>query len=688
MTRLPRRVLAGAVLAGSWIPALASIAIAWVFDLPELPVPGAFLSASPPLVQSRFDDIGVTVALIYGALAATFIARRRHPVTPILVVHALGSALAAFGVQWGLLAVAHPGLPGAGLLTHAAGWGYVPGTVATTIVPLLLLRRPRSRPERGLVGLGLALAALGTAAALVNQAPGSPANPLAIPSPPVQAALPVVYGGAVTAAVAVSVVVAAIVVRGMLRESGVRRRRLAWLAVGHGFLTLSYGALILPASVEVPDLVWEFGMIAPVIGQIFYPSAVLVLVLGPRLRGVDEHVGAVLEATILAVAAASGYVVLSGVLSGAGMPATTAGILAAVAVALALVPARDRLRRGVERLVWDDGASSAEGVRRLGERFAELESDGSGPADLVSALRDTARLGWVAVRDPGGALLASAGRRPSTVLTVPLRAAGVDAGVLEAAPRPGTRLRRATRRQLAGLGPVLAVALRLAEANAQLAAARDEVIEVRHAERRALRRELHDGVGPALAGIGFGLAAVDRQLDTDPAGAVALARRLAGDLAARVREVRALVRAIGPSTSEHDLAADLRELARDFAGAGLRFDLDIAEAADVPPAARRALSLIASEAVHNAVRHAGATRVRLAVRSDGVGAALEVSDDGRGFDPGAVARSGVGLASMRERLVPFDGELDLDSAPGRGTTVRAAFPGSAPTPTRPSEVPA
>lgn len=675
--RARRRVLAGTVLVTAWAPALASLVLAGVFRLPELPVPGAFLSASPPIVQSRFDDIGVTVALIYGALAATLIVRRPHPVTAILVVHAIGSALAAFGVQWGLLAVEYPGLPAAGLLLHAAGWGYLPGTIATTFVPLLVLGRPLSRLDRGLIAVGGGLAIVAFLAGLVHQAPGAPPNPFAIPHASLQELLPAIYAVAVTAAVALSVVVAIVVAARWQLSTGIARRRLGWLVVGHVFLTVSYGALILPDGVPVPDAVWEFGMVAPVIGQIFYPSAVLVLVLGPRLRAVDVRVSAVLTATILAVAAATGYALLMGMLAGfAPWPAPVSGVVAAVVVALALVPGRVRLRRGVERLVWGDD-DPAQLVRRLGERVGELEPGGQGLAQLAQALRDAARLGWVSLRavSPGGPS-AETGRRPREVLVVPLRAAGATVGELEVAPPPGERLRRATRRDLAGLSPVLAVALRLVEANAALARARDDVLAARHAERRVLRRELHDGLGPALAGIGFGLAAVDRRLDSDPRGASELARRLADDLGSRVRDVRALVRAIGPDAADHDLAADLAELARDFSEAGPRFELALTRADEVPPAARRALSLIASEAVHNAVRHSGASTIGLLVRPDGDAIVLEISDDGRGFDPDARPTEGVGLVTMRERATEVGGLLDIVAAPGRGSAVRVILPSS------------
>src|SRR5690606_19839784 len=108
--------------------------------------------------------------------------------------------------------------------------------------------------------------------------------------------------------------------------------------------------------------------------------------------------------------------------------------------------------------------------------------------------------------------------------------------------------------ELAGL---VAVALRLAQAGTSLERARDSVLGMRQSERRALRRELHDGIGPALAGIGFGLAAADNLLDEDPAAASALVLRLSADLHERLDDVRALARAMRDGATHFDLGADL-----------------------------------------------------------------------------------------------------------------------------------
>lgn len=665
-----RRLVAALVLAGSWLPALASIVVAWAFDLPREPVPGAFLSASPPIVQSRFDDIGVTVALIYGALSAALIVRRPHPVAIITAVHAVGSGIAALGVQWGLLGERVDGLPGWGLLLHAAGWGYIPGTVCTTIIPLLVLRGARPRGSRVLIALGLALAGIAFAAGLTHQAPGAPRNPFAIPAAGYQALLVPAYTVAVTAAVGLSIVVAiALAVRWAGRPPE-GRRRLGWLVVGHSFLTLSYGALVLPAELDLPRGVWDFGMIAPVVGQIFYPSAVLVLVLGRRLRGVDVAVSSVLSWSILTVLAVSTYLVLETGLSALlPWPAESIGVLAASAVAIALIPAHDPIRRRVAALVWDEDGDPEELVRRLGERVGELDSGAHGLTALAAALRAALRLGRVEIASVAPkSVRAESGSTAEEGTRLALCAGGTQVGWLAVAPRRGEALTPRVRSELEELAPVVAVVLRLAQAGATLEAARDSVIAVRHGERRAMRRELHDGIGPALAGAGFGLAAVERLIDSDPEEARALLTRLDDDLRSRVREVESLVRATREEETVVDLGADLAELARDFSAAGPDVRVATEDPDGVPRTMRRTLYLIAAEAVLNAVRHAAAREIDVRLRADDDVVELAVSDDGRGL--GARRADGVGLATMRERAAELGAPLELVERPGGGLVVR------------------
>ncbi len=669
-----RRVVAVGVLVTSWGLALSSIAIAWLFQLPELPVPGVFLSASPPLVQSRFDEIGVTVAIIYGALSAVLIDRRPNPIGVVFAVHAVGSGIAAFGVQWGLLGERIPDLPLWGLLAHAAGWGYIPGTVATAIVPLLVLRRTHGRIAKAVVGLGLGLALVATVAAILNQAPvdpatGGPVNPLGIADPAVQSVLPYVYGVCVSLAVVVSAGVAVWVVREWRRAVRIRRGRIAWLAVGHSFLTFSYLLLVIPAGEAVPEIVWDLGMIAPVIGQIFYPSAVLVLVLGTRMRGIDVAVSRVLLWSILVVVAVTAYLVVGELLKTAvGLDAVASGILAAALVSFSLQWARRGIARGIDRLIYGPDGDPAKLLGRLGERVGEFDSGVEGLTGLAAALRAALGVSSVEIAaDDAAAPPILVGAPVGEVATVELRTAGSRIGEIRVTARPGERLSRTVLRQLEGLAGVVATALRLALASARLGDARDALVAARQAERRMLRRELHDSIGPALAGVGFGLAAVDNLRMTDPAAAGELATRLAQDLREQLAEVRRVARSVRADRTVFELSVELSELAADFAGSGVEVTVDAPAAWRVPGRAIRPLYLVAAEAVHNAVRHSGASTVAIGVVEDGDAVVLTVADDGHGFDPARVA-GGVGLTTMREHAAEAGAELDLRSGPS-GTTI-------------------
>lgn len=674
-----RRIVAVLVLLASWVPALASIVIAWVFELPERPLQGVFLSASPPDLQSRFDEIGVTVALIYGALAAVLIVRRPHPVAIVLAVHSVGSGLAALGVQWGLLGFEQPDLPAWGLLAHAAGWAYVPGTVATTIIPVLILRPRPGRVARAVIGGVSALAAIAFLAALVHQMPGTsagpvPVNPLAIDSEPLQLVLPWLYGVAVSVAVALSIGVAGWVIREWSRAPAGRSARTGWLAVGHAFLTISYLVLVLPASDSIPPLVWTFGMVAPVIGQLLYPSATLVLVLGHRLRGVESIVARVLLSTILVVAAVTAYLVVGAALT--VVPALDPigiGIISAAMIALAVQPARRRIAAAIDRLVYGPDGDPAGLLRRLGERVGVVESGAEGVERLADALRTVLDAGAVEIVSDELGTVGAAGEVSDDVLRQDLRAGGARIGEIRISPRAGERVPGAVVRDVAGLAGVVATAVRLAVANARLTSARTALVAARQVERRALRRELHDSIGPALAGVGFGLAAVDNLRQRDTAAARGLAERLADDLRAQLAEVRRVARSVRSVERVLVLDAELHELAADFAGSGTGVVVDARAAWRVPSSAIRPLFLIAGEAVHNAVRHAGARSVRIDVTEAGTDRImLTVSDDGCGFDQRA-ATTGVGLASMREHALESGALFSLESGSG-GTVVSVLLP--------------
>jgi signal transduction histidine kinase len=214
----------------------------------------------------------------------------------------------------------------------------------------------------------------------------------------------------------------------------------------------------------------------------------------------------------------------------------------------------------------------------------------------------------------------------------------------------------------------------LHETSADLQRARERLVTAREEERRRLRRDLHDGVGPTLASLAQRLDLASALVPREPASAVALLDDLKARVKATVGEIRRLAHGLRPpALDELGLVASLRELAADHNQPG-RLQI-VVDAPDVipplPAAVEVAAYRIAAEALTNVARHAQAQRclVRLAV--DGA-LRLEVLDDGRGL--AAACRPGVGLRSMRERAAELGGTCLVEPRPEGGTRVLAHLP--------------
>jgi two-component system NarL family sensor kinase len=217
-----------------------------------------------------------------------------------------------------------------------------------------------------------------------------------------------------------------------------------------------------------------------------------------------------------------------------------------------------------------------------------------------------------------------------------------------------------------------ALALNLSEhrsAEAKLRALALDVVHSQEDERARLARELHDGVSQALVATKLLIESAQQE----PAGAERLQALALKRLNSTLAEVRHLSHALRPALLDTlGLAAALQHLAGEFdAAGGTRFAARVeGDEVELPDAVKTALFRIAQEALSNAARHAQASAVALTLRfgPDG-GLALEIADDGRGFDADAaqaVADRGLGLRSMRERADALGARLRLETAPGEG----------------------
>ncbi len=198
-------------------------------------------------------------------------------------------------------------------------------------------------------------------------------------------------------------------------------------------------------------------------------------------------------------------------------------------------------------------------------------------------------------------------------------------------------------------------------------------------ERARIAHELHDAVSQKLFSLRLTAQAAAALVDRDPRRAKEEMRQVTALAAQAAEELRAVVVELRPAALEEDgLVAALRsqiEVLDRAHRARTTFAGRLSRA--LPAAQEEALLRVAQEALHNALRHSGAGEVRVELAGRGAGAALRVSDDGRGFDPAAVGRAGrhLGLVSMRERAAAVGGSLAVRSAPGAGTVVEMEVPG-------------
>jgi signal transduction histidine kinase len=193
-------------------------------------------------------------------------------------------------------------------------------------------------------------------------------------------------------------------------------------------------------------------------------------------------------------------------------------------------------------------------------------------------------------------------------------------------------------------------------------------------ERNRLARDLHDSLVQKLFGVVLAANSASTLLERDAAAARAQVERL-GELAQdAIAELRSLVFQLRPAAIETEgLAASLRkhvEVLRRVHPVAV--ELELTGKPRLRPGVDEEVFRIAQEALHNALRHAHADRIAIRLEEKGYGLSLSVADDGAGFDPAAAALRArrLGLTSMEERAKELGGELEIESAPGAGTTVR------------------
>ena len=350
---------------------------------------------------------------------------------------------------------------------------------------------------------------------------------------------------------------------------------------------------------------------------------------------------------------------------------------AAAIAALLLIPLRETLQRAVNRIVYGRWHEPYEVLASLGERL-EAAADVDRLLDAaVTELTTGLDLREVSVRDPSGQAVAGAAAAPSPSTSIVLQAYGTTVGSLAYRP-PDRQLSAAEQRLVRDLARHLGGALHARLLRDDLQRARERLVLAREEERRRLRRDLHDGIGPALAGLTLKAETARALL---PYGTEPAARQL-HDLGEEIRrtvlDVRRLVEGLRPpALDELGLAgACAQAVERLTTTTGLAASVDTpGDLPTLPAAVEVAAYRIMVEAVTNTVRHARARHCQASLALTTAGLSVTVIDDGTGLS--ASNRHGNGLAIMRERAEELGGTVTItDATPG--VKVEAHLPAAAP----------
>jgi two-component system, NarL family, sensor kinase len=238
------------------------------------------------------------------------------------------------------------------------------------------------------------------------------------------------------------------------------------------------------------------------------------------------------------------------------------------------------------------------------------------------------------------------------------------------------RLSHDDERLLVNLARQVAPAAHAVALRQPLDASRAGLVTAREEERRRLRRDLHDGLGPALAGLTLGLAAACA-MSAGRGELQDLLTRLKAETQRAVTDIRRIVYGLRPpALDELGLAGALREeaarLERQAPGLSVVLHLPGQGLAGLPAAVEVAAYRIVTEALTNVLRHARAHYCQIQIQPADQELRLQVSDDGDGMPDGW--RAGVGITAMRERAAELGGELAIGPAGPRGTRLTARLP--------------
>ncbi len=699
-------------------------ALAWTIAAVTMAMYAAFgviylTPLTPAVVYHEAGDISTLLfvlpftafALVGGVIAS------RRPENPVGWLILAGAALLGVGSLSDLLASVlthghNPAGPWVGLGGVFWSSGVSPST-ACFISAVLLFPDGRLRSSRWRV-LIVVLIFLACANFVELVIPGAGSEGIGYTSDPsVNPASPLAIagaGGAVNAyAVASGFAEVALFVLALvsvlLRLRGAdaeRRHQIKWFAAGAVatvVCTLVPGFLPSPANPSAA-LLAAISALA-LIGGLALPASVAVAMFKYRLYDIDIIISRTLVYGALAALITAVYVGIAvgiGSLVGSGgQPNLGLSVLATIIVAAGFQPARERLQRVANRLVYGRRATPYQVLSEFSRRVAETYSAADVVPRMAAALQSGTGAESATVWLRRGVELRPAATHPAdrdgqapvafdgaTLPPLPgdravaVRDQGELLGALAVTKRRGESLTPAETKLVDDLAQQAALVLKNVELTDELMLRVDELRESRQRlvqaqdqERRRLERNLHDGAQQHLVALKVKLALAKRLAEKDPARARDAVAQLKSDADEALETLRDLARGIYPPLlADRGLVAALEAQARK---ATLPVIVEAQAVSRYTPEVEATVYFCVLEALQNAMKYAVAQSVTVRLSEDASQLRFEVADDGAGFDP-AGTRRGAGLTNMDDRLEALGGSLQIEASPGAGTVLRGSLP--------------
>jgi signal transduction histidine kinase len=651
--------------------------------------------------------VGVFLPMAFPTVGAIVASRRpEHPVGWLFFVTALGWGVADAADAYaryvthtlGAQVILSDGVPSLPLITWLHGW---PTYVSTGALVFLILLFPNGRlPSRrwrpvawftvGYTCVSILVIAFEPNLIILQGVP-SIENPLGIGGQVGQllvqlSALTFPLSLILFAVAAFSLILRLRSVRGQERQQ-LKWFTSAWLVV---IVVLVANVLLDQFAPPTLSIVWRpFLTIALYLSICLIPVSAGIAILKYRLYEIDILINRALVYSGLTLCVVGVYVLVVGYI-GSLFHSTDIISLAAIGiVAVLFQPLRERMQSGINRLFYGQRGEPYAVLSQLGHRLeATFAPDAVLPV-IVETVREALKLPYVAIMLRDGEttnMVAESGTLNVEPLRLPLIYKGETIGEFHLSPRgsgeafdPGERRLMNDLARQAGVA-VNAVRLTadLQRSNEHLISAREQLVTTREEERRRLRRDLHDGLGPRLASLTLCLETARDKLVNEPAVAILL-----DDLANRTREaiadIRRLVYELRPPTLDDlGLVLALREAVAQYSfegDNGLHITFEAPEQLPILSAAVEVAAYrIIQEALTNIVRHADAKCCTIGLTFDSSTSMLriQVKDNGRGIEYDG--RNGVGLISMRERAEELGGKCSIERLNAGGTCVSALLP--------------